>query len=87
MTPDQRVARAAFVVALEMMEELRAAPNPLPPGLAARFQAFVPKRTPDEILATETDPYWLGYAELLREYIELLATLPRAAVKGKRGAA
>lgn len=85
MAADRIIAKTAFKLSLQWLGELKAAPSPLPHGLAARFQSLVPKRTPDEILATETDPNWFGYAETMREFTELLAGLPRVAFVEKRG--
>ncbi len=84
MSADTLISQLALKVMLAMLDRLRAEPTPLPWGKAQMYSAFVPGKTPDEILAIPNAPYWWGYAETVREYTALLNSLPAMPFKPKK---
>lgn len=82
MTAYDAIAAAAFQLSLTWLEELKAAPLPLPVGVAARFQSLVPSRNLEELYEKD-NPYWHGYAATMQEFKDLLASLPRVPFKAK----
>lgn len=73
-----------FTTAIDMLNDLKCTPLPIPWGMYQKFNAFVPMRSPDEILENATTPYICDYAEVLREYIHLLETLPKIEFVNKK---
>lgn len=84
MTADEQISIIAFAASMKWLHELKATPLPLPYGLQQRFKALIPGKSPDEILAATNTPYWWGYAEVMREFIEVLEALPKMAFKEKK---
>ncbi len=84
MTTDEQIAETTFSNSMGWLEQLKSAPSPLPYGLHQKFKALIPGKTPDEILAVTGNAYWFGYAEVMREFIEVLEALPKVAFKGKK---
>lgn len=84
MTTDEQISIIVFWCSMKWLEELKAAPLPLPYGLHQKFKALIPGKSPDEILSATDNPYWWGYAEVMREFIEVLEALPKMAFKEKK---
>ena len=84
MTFDSQMAIAVTLAMPKVVAQLKAEKTPLPYGIVCKYQAFIPKKTPDEILESETDPYWFWYAEELRELISTLDATPKLAFVAKK---
>jgi hypothetical protein len=83
-TADTLIAACAAMAISKAAEQLKSAPSPLPYGLAQKFAAMVPAKTPEAILEQETNPFWHWYAVELQEYIDLLCSIPKQAFVEKR---
>lgn len=83
----EHIAVIVFAHSLKWLDELKAAPTPLPYGLAQRFKALIPERDMTELYEWGACPYWWAYAATMQEYMEVYAALPKqefVAKKGKR---
>jgi hypothetical protein len=71
-TIDDLLGVLALRVILQQIEELKKLkPGPLPWGLYQKYQSFVPQRTVEELRQDE-NTYWLGYAEAVAEFKQLM---------------
>jgi hypothetical protein len=84
ISPDELIAYAAAEAISRTKDQLSGAPKPLAYGLAQKFGAMVPTKTPDSMLEQEAHPYWHWYAVELQEYIDLLCSIPKQAFVEKR---
>lgn len=84
MTDDEQLSVILFFLSLKWLDELKAAPTPLPYGLHQKYRALVPEKTPDDLLDSMSGPYWWGYAEILREFITLLDVMPKIPFEDKK---
>lgn len=84
MTPSQEIAFVASGVIGAYTTLLAQEAQPLPYGVFQRYQSMVPRKEPDEILATRDCPYWWMYAEYLREYRALLQSVAFVPFREKR---
>jgi hypothetical protein len=62
---------------IEIREKLEDEKLPLPWGKVQFYKSYLPAKSPDEILGLDNAIYWSWYAEELREYIDLLDSLPK----------
>ena len=81
---DESIAVSVFYKSLEWLDELKAAPTPLPYGVAQRFKARIPERDMAELYEQETCPYWWAYAATIQEIVALFESLPKTPFVGKK---
>ena len=84
MTEDSQIAYFSMINCLEVIEELKNEAEPMPFGKVQKYKSYISGRTPDDILIKETDPMWFGYAESMREFIELLDSKPKVEFVNKK---
>ena len=76
-----------FYRSLEWLDSLKAAPTPLPYGIARRWESFL--ITPEAIdrLYGESIPAAWGYAAVMEEMREVFDAVPKAVFVPKKGRA
>ena len=80
---DEAIARTCFYSSLEWGDALKAERLPLAYGKAQYYQSLIPRRDPNDRLE-EDCPYWWAYAETVREFKELFASLPKQEFVSKK---
>jgi len=72
---DDQVALKSMLVIEKWCEKMKTEVTPVTVGVVMKYKSMIPKKTPDEILESESSPYWFGYAEALKEYLQVFTRL------------
>lgn len=66
----------AAVVMAQLVEKLKAEPEPMAHGRGLYYRSMVPAKTPDQLLEIPDESYTWMYAEALREFVAVLEAKP-----------
>lgn len=86
MDADERILFLVFYRSLTWLEQLKAAPSPMPYGLAQRWASFLIAPEAIDKLYEEECPYAWGYAAVMAEMRWVYEDKPKLAFVPKKGA-